>query len=116
MEDIITVVKGTELKLLFTAESDYPVDFTRDDFEITYSTSDTSKKTFKSNDTKDLIIGKEGNHTILIRLDTKDLEPGMLKCESTIYIEDEDFEVLEGSDDGKRKEINRTTTNIKIVK
>lgn len=166
MEDIITVIKGTELKILFTAtigDTDTSVDLNTEHFELKYYTDGETKlictnreleesvtdSSSSSNgdslDTEEENIESEESVTdspsnanrlkyksgeeknqILIRIPTKDLNPGILKCEATIYITDDDFsnEKEEGLEDpiesdsdmdGKRKEIKRENTKIKII-
>ena len=134
MEDIITVVKGTELKVKFTAESDDTVDLTAGKYYINYYTTDKSKGLVCSNDGSGVLTYKEnyeGVNTLLIRIPTENLDPGTLKCEATIYVYDSDFDddptkkddVVEGElepdtnhkYDGYRKEIVRSNTIIKIV-
>lgn len=151
MEDIITVIKGTELKILFTAtmgDTDAPVDLTTNHFELKYYTDgepklictnieskedtaivseeDTTESPSSSKDTTLKYKPREEKNQILIRIPTKDLNPGTLKCEATIYITDTDFSnekedgledpIESDSDiDGKRKEIKRENTKIKII-
>lgn len=138
MEDIITVIKGTELKLLFTAtqgDNAAPVDLSR--FTIKYFTDGDTKLTCSSDDSNELRYKKydnpdtseEDSNQLLIRIPTENLNPGILKCEATIYVADADFlgvseDPTDGLEDplaedtewdGLRKEILRESTRIKII-
>lgn len=133
MEDIIIVIKGTELKLLFTAtqgDDADPVDLSK--FTIKYFTEGGTTLTCSSDETiSDLRFKKYNNQTnqLLIRIPTDNLNPGILKCEATIYVADTDFlgdreDSTDGLEDpiadntewdGYRKEIIRESTRIKII-
>jgi hypothetical protein len=127
MEDVITVIKGTELKLLFTAtqgDNNEDVDLINSPFKITYYTDGETKLSCSDQPEEGGLSYKQYDGTsnqLLIRVPTKDLNPGMLKCEAIIYVEDDDFSQdlespIGNTDmDGLRKEILRESTRIKII-
>lgn len=95
MEEITTVIKGTELKVLFTATIDGDtINYLTTPFKILYYTTDKSKALVCSSEEKENILNyiikdKEG---IFIRIPTEELDAGALKCEATLYVVDEDFD------------------------
>lgn len=138
MEDIITVIKGTELKLLFTAtqgDNAASVDlsrftikyFTDGDIKLICSSDESNELRYKRYDNPD--TPEEDSNQLLIRVPTENLNPGILKCEATIYVADADFlgdsedtsdgledPLVENTEwDGYRKEILRESTRIKII-
>lgn len=95
MEEITTVIKGTELKVLFTATIDgEAIDYSDIiHYKILYYTTDKSKALVCSSVAEENTL----NHVtqangILVRIPTENLDAGALKCEATLYVEDEEFE------------------------
>lgn len=102
MEEITTVIKGTELKVLFTAsikdEADSPsegkdIAYSDTLYKILYYTTDKSKALVCSSkaeeNTLNHVINEDG---ILVRIPTENLDAGALKCEATLYIQDDAFD------------------------
>lgn len=127
MEDIITVIKGTELKLLFTAtqgDNNEDVNLINSSFKITYYTDGETKLSCSDQPEEGGLSYKQYDGTsnqLLIRVPTENLNPGILKCEAIIYVEDDDFSqdlenpIGKSDMDGLRKEILRESTRIKII-
>ena len=94
MEEITTVIKGTELKVLFTANIEgEAIDYSTTPYKILYYTTDKSKALVCSNVVEENTL----NHVkqadgILVRIPTEELEPGALKCEATLYMRDAAFD------------------------
>ena len=113
MDDIISVIKGTELKLRMEVDmGDYNL---RDcDFKVIAYTKGTTKITLTNDDCFD-VKDSYGNIDLTacyVPIDTTLLEPGALILDVAIDIPDDDYT---GSNDGKRTEIYRKKTNIKII-
>lgn len=110
MEDIITVIQGTELKLRMEVDLGdlYLMDC---EFQVTAYTSTKNKIIIK----KDECITLEGDDTAcFIPIDTSKIDTGTLTLDIKLAIPDDDFtNVL--NNDGSRTEIYRKRTNIKII-
>lgn len=120
------VVKGTELKLTFTVVEPSDTDLDAIEWILKYYTgseNDTGvveishKKSANTNEfISDNDILSIDKNTATLRIDTASMNPGTLKCFATLYLDDEAFKKeTEDNDDGYRKEIQRITTNVKII-
>lgn len=113
MDDIISVIKGTELKLRMEVDmGDYNL---RDcEFRVTAYTKGTNKITLSNDDCFDVtsLDGTPDLTACYVPIDTSLLEPGALILDVAIDIPDDDYT---GNNDGKRTEIYRKKTNIKII-
>lgn len=109
MEEIITVIKGTELKLrLEVIMGDY--DLMDCNFSIKAYTSNGPSTTIL----KEKCIEIDGDKTAcFVPIDTKLLNAGILILDITLDISDDDYS--EPINDGYRTEIYRKKTNIKII-
>lgn len=95
MEEITTVIKGTELKVLFTATIDgKAIDYSDIiHYKILYYTTDKSKALVCSDVVEENTLNNvKQADGILVRIPTEELDAGALKCEATLYVEDEEFE------------------------
>lgn len=110
MDDIITVIKGTELKLRMEVDlGDYVLMDSNGSFKITAYTNGKTKITL----TKEQCIPIIGDETAcFVPIDTSSLDPGALILDISIDIPDDDYTDI---DDGYRTEIYRKKTNIKII-
>lgn len=109
MDDIITVIKGTELKLrLEVIMGDYA--FMDCDFSVKAYTSNGPSVTILKNK----CITIEGEDTAcFLPIDTSLLNTGVLILDIRLNIPDDDY--TSPIDDGYRTEIYRKRTNIKII-
>lgn len=112
MDEIITIIKGTELKLRMEVDmGDYNL---RDcEFKVTAYTKGTTKIVLSNDDCFD-VIASDGTPDLTacyVPIDTNLLEPGTLILDVAIDIPDDDYT----NTDGKRTEIYRKKTNIKII-
>lgn len=109
MDDIITVIKGTELKLrLEVIMGDYA--FMDCDFSVKAYTSNGPNITIP----KDKCITINGEDTAcFLPIDTNELNAGILILDIQLNIPDDDYNAP--IDDGYRTEIYRKRTNIKII-
>lgn len=111
MDEVITVIKGTELKLRMEVDlGDYVLMDMNTDFAVTAYTNAKGTKVFlKKND----CILIEGDETAcFLPIDTNLLDPGVLVLDIKIDIPDDDFTDI---GDGLRTEVYRKKTNIKII-
>lgn len=117
------VVKGTELKLTFTVVEPSETSLRKIKWKLIYYTgseTDTGAVTItheaESDTTKDFIpkdnILDIAGNMATIAVDTANMNPGTLKCKATLYLDDEEFQTL---GDNRRTEIQRITTNVKII-
>lgn len=110
MEDIITVIQGTELKLRMEVDlgDTYLMDC---GFEVTAYTNSKNKITIKK---EDCIILDGDETACFVPIDTSKIDTGTLVLDIKLDIPDDDFtNVL--NKDGNRTEIYRKKTNIKII-
>lgn len=109
MEDLITVIKGTELKLRL--EVDFGNSYTLVGNNIGLTVTAYAKPANKLTITEFIPI--DGDDTAcFVPIDTGKLDTGILILDIKLDIPDDDFT---GIDDGKRTEIYRKKTNIKII-
>ena len=110
MDEIITVIKGTELKLRLEVDlGDYVFMDINGDFKITAYTTGKTKITL----TKENCISIVGDESAcFVPIDTQSLDPGVLILDISIDIPDDDYTDI---NDGYRTEIYRKKTNIKII-
>lgn len=115
MDEIITVIKGTELKLRLEVDlGDYVFMDINGDFKITAYTTGKTKITL----TKEGCIpisdssGNIDESACFVPIDTALLDPGVLILDISIDIPDDDYTDI---NDGYRTEIYRKKTNIKII-
>lgn len=106
-DDLIIVIKGTELKLYMQVDMG-GIQLMDCDFTVTAYASSRTKLVLKKED----CIPIQGNGTAcFIPIDTKYIDPGVLTLDVSIDIPDDDFTDI---GDGCRTEIYRKKTNIKI--